>query len=239
MLVRVRSEGTLTNIPRLYAIADTVTRNLTIDEGLSRPTELLKIADRLRDVDLGSIAFVTVPNAPWDQDPNRLVLDEEPAEALFETLREDRSLVTPAPEPSAPAPGPEATSAPVTPDVPAVDPATVPVLVINATTNPDRATELQEILADAGYSQATPFESAPAANTQLVFGTGYESVAADLAAQLGVPEAQVFPNPEVIGVQLVIGADLATGDRVVVPPLGTELRGQTAEQVTCQAASGF
>lgn len=242
MARKVRSEGTLTNIPKLYDIADTVTRNLTIDEGLARPTELLKIADRLRDVDLGRIAFVTVPNAPWDQDPNRLVLDEEPAEDLFETLREDRSLVAEAPEPpepSASAPDGDTTPAPATPDVPAVDPSTIPVLVINATSDPDRAAELQEILADAGYTQTTPYPSAPVDTTQVIFGEGYETVAQDLATQLGVPEGQLFANSEVQGIQLLIGADLATGDRVVVPPLGTDLRGQTAEQVTCQAVSGF
>ncbi|WP_049830967.1 LytR C-terminal domain-containing protein [Arthrobacter sp. RIT-PI-e] len=115
----------------------------------------------------------------------------------------------------------------------------MPVLVVNATTDPERAAEVQEILATAGYTQTSPYPSAPVETTQVVFGGGYASAAEDLASRLGVQDSQVFENTEVIGLQLLIGADLSTGDRVVVPPLGTDLRGQTADQVTCQAASPF
>ncbi|WP_087075727.1 LCP family protein [Arthrobacter sedimenti] len=237
MARKVQAEGTLTNLPKLYAIADTITRNLTVDEGLSRPTELLKIADRMKAVDLGNIAFVTVPTEPWVEDPNRLVLDEEGAAPLFEALREDRGLTEEAPEASTPAPS--ASSAPATPEAPAIDPATVPVLVINATTDADRAVEVQQILVDAGYSQATPYESVPAETTQILFGTGYDAAAADLAARFGVPASQVQFSGTAVGIELLVGADLASGSRVVVPPLGSELQGQTADQVTCQASSGF
>lgn len=233
---KVRAEGTLTNLPKLYAIADTVTRNLTVDEGLSQPAELLKIAGRMQDVDLGNIAFVTVPTAPWVEDPNRLVLDEEGAAPLFDALREDRGLTEQSP---APGPSPSTPSAPATPEDPALDPAMVPVLVVNATTNANRAVEVQQLLLEAGYTQATPFRSVPAETSQILFGTGYDGVAADLATRFGVPESQVLFDAGTVGVQLIVGADLATGSTVVLPPLGGELEGQTADQVTCQASSGL
>ena len=235
---KVLAEGTLTNLPKLYSIADVITRNLTVDEGLSQPTELLKIADRMKNVDLGNIAFVTVPTEPWVEDPNRLVLDEEAAAPLFDALRDDRGLTEQDPDATAPADSPSPT-APATPEAPAVDPAAVPVLVVNATTKASRATELQRLLLEAGYEQATTFQAAPADTTLVVVGPGYEAAAAELAARFGVAEAQVVSDPSLVGVQLQVGADLATGTRIVAPPLGSDLQGQTAEQVTCQASSGL
>ncbi len=238
---KVQAEGTLTNLPKLYTIADVITRNLTVDEGLSQPTELLKIADRMKDVDLGNIAFVTVPTEPWVEDPNRLVLDEEAAAPLFDALREDRGLTEDAPEPSA-TPDASATPAPTgtpTPESPAVDPAAVPVLVINATTDAGRGAAVQQLLVDAGYTQTAPFASVPAEVSQVVFSAGYDAAAADVAARFGIPESQVFLSEQAAGVQLLVGADLATGTRVALPPLGSDLEGQTADQVTCQATSGL
>ncbi|WP_082046319.1 LCP family protein [Arthrobacter sp. L77] len=240
MARKVRAEGTLTNLPRLYSIADTVTRNLTVDEDLSRPTELLKIADRMKDVDLGNIAFVTVPTEQWVEDPNRLVLDEDAAAPLFDALREDRGLTEDEPEPSATAaPATQAPAASATPEAPAADPGTVPVLVVNATSDPERAAELQELLVAAGYTQAVPFASVPAEMSQVYFSSGYEAAAADVADRFGVPQSRVTLDESAAGVQLLVGADLATGPRVVVPPLGSALEGQTADEVTCQASSGL
>jgi LCP family protein required for cell wall assembly len=238
MARKVRAEGTLTNLPRVYAIAETITRNLTVNEELSQPAELLKIADRLKDVDLGNIAFVTVPTEPWVEDPNRLVLDEEGAAPLFDALREDRGLTEGNAEPTAPAPGP-GTGPSTAPEVPEVDPASVPLLVVNATSDAQRGGELQQLLVDAGYALASTFEAQPAETTQIYFSTGYEGVAADLAERFGVPQSQVLPDEAAAGVQLMVGADLVSGSKVVVPPLGSELEGQTADQVTCQASSGL
>ncbi len=244
MARKVRAEGTLTNLPRVYAIAETITRNLTVNEELSQPAELLKIADRLKDVDLGNIAFVTVPTEPWVEDPNRLVLDEEGAAPLFDALREDRGLTEGPVEPTAPAQGtatapPTAPGVPEVPEVPEVEPASVPLLVVNATSDAERGEELQQLLVGAGYSLASTLEAQPAETTQIYFSTGYQGVAADLAARFGVPQSQVLPDEAAAGVQLMVGADLASGSRVVVPPLGSELEGQTADQVTCQASSGL
>lgn len=236
---KVRAEGTLTNLPKLYSIAEVVTRNLTVDEGLSQPAEILKIADRLKDVDLGNMAFVTVPVQPWDQDPNRLVIDEAAAAPLFDALREDRGLTEESAAPSAPASTPAPSEAPATPEAPAFDPASVPLLVVNATTDAGRAAEVQRLVLEAGYTQAVTFESAPAATTLVVYGPGYDGAAEDVATRFGVATANVIADPGLVGVQLQVGADLATGSAVVVPPLGNELDGQTADQVTCQASSGL
>ncbi|THJ67100.1 LytR family transcriptional regulator [Arthrobacter echini] len=249
MARKVRAEGTLTNLPRLYSIADVVTRNLTVNEELSRPSELLKIADRLKDVDLGNIAFVTVPTRPWVEDPNRLVLDEAPAERLFEALRQDRGLSEPTPSPTSgtdsasAAPSSTSSTGSAAPtgsaQAPSIDPSVIQVLVLNATDDADRGREVQELLIEAGYTGAVPLQAQPQEETQILFGTGFDDAAALLAERFGVPASQVLYSPTANGLELVVGTDLATGTSVDQPPLESVLDGQTAEQETCQATSGF
>ncbi|MFC3299233.1 LytR family transcriptional regulator [Arthrobacter agilis] len=240
---KVRAEGTLTNLPKLYSIAEVITRNLTVDEGLSKPVEILRIADRLKNVDLGNMAFVTVPVQPWDQDPNRLVLDEEAAAPLFDALRADRGLTEDAPAPSASASEPtDASDAPSPPEeteTPAPAPASVPIVVVNATTDEDRAAEVEQLLLEAGYAQTSTFESTPADATLVVFGPGYAAAAAELADRFGVAASNILPDAGLVGIQLQVGADLRSRDTVAASPLGPALEGQTADQVTCQASSGL
>src|SRR6185312_9076476 len=92
---KIQSEGTLTNVPRLYAIAEAVVSNLTVDEGLAEIPRLLALADRVKAVDLGKVAFVSLPTQASPVDENRLVLDEEPAQELFRILRKDGDVTAP------------------------------------------------------------------------------------------------------------------------------------------------
>lgn len=95
MARKIQSEGTLTNVPRLYSIAEAVVTNLTVDEGLAEIQRLLALADRIKDVDLGKVAFVSLPTRSAPLDENRLVLDEEPAQELFRILRQDGDVTAP------------------------------------------------------------------------------------------------------------------------------------------------
>lgn len=132
---KIQADGTLTNLPQLYRIAEVMTQNLHVDEGLTSLPTLVGIAGTFAGIDLGRIAFVTVPTEPNPEDPNRLVLDEDPAQRLFETLQQDRSVTEAAPSasPSGQTTGQageseaadDATSAPTAPgNAPAEQPAT-------------------------------------------------------------------------------------------------------------------
>ena len=230
MARKVKDEGTLTNIPRVYRIAEAVTRNLTVNDGLSEVSELLKLAQRLQDVDLTNIAFVTVPTKPYEADPNRLVLNEDRADALFTALAEDRSLTKPSGSASQ-KPTPTKTG-PATP----ID---VPVLVLNGTDRPDRAAAVQKLLASKGYVSTATADANQLEASQILFGPGYEQAARALAKQLGVDEVQLIPSPPSNGIELYVGADFARGTTVEKDALRDDLNGQTADQVTCQSASGL
>ena len=95
MARKIQSEGTFTNVPRLYSIAEAVVSNLTVDEGLAEIPRLLALADRVKAVDLSKVAFVALPTQASPVDGNRLVLDEEPAQELFKILREDGDVTAP------------------------------------------------------------------------------------------------------------------------------------------------
>ncbi|WP_026533089.1 LCP family protein [Arthrobacter sp. H41] len=243
MARKVQAEETLTNLPRLYSIAETITRNLTVDDGLSQVTALLKLADRVKDVDLGNMAFVTVPTEPWELDPNRLVLDEEAAEPLFAAMREDRSLTEPSRAPSPSQSGGSASDeaevpAPA-PEPPAIDAAAVPVTVVNGSGSVARGTRVQALLVAEGYESAQTLETVGAPVTQVYFGAGFDTAAAEIAALFGVDGTQLIPSPSAVGVEVLVGTDFLTGATVTPDPLGGQLQGQTAEEEVCQQASGF
>lgn len=241
---KVKSEGTLTNIPRVYSIAEAVTQNLTVDDGLVEIPELLKLAGRLQQVDLGNVAFVTVPVVPYEVDPNRLVLDEEKADDLFAALRNDRDITKPVQEPmpsasptTDPSAEPEPTEPVPTPTAEELgfDPALVPITVLNASGESGRGQELQEVLLGEGYTQASVSDADDRPATQLFVGPGYEGIAPAVAELFGLAEVQIVPSATAIGLELSVGSDFTEGETVETEGIAGDLRGQTAAQVTCQS----
>ncbi|MFF1828034.1 LCP family protein [Paenarthrobacter sp. NPDC058040] len=107
---KLKSEGTLSDPPKALGIADTMTRNLTVDTGLASAASLLTIADRLKNIDPAKVNFITVPTAPALEDPNRLALDEPAAGNLFAALQKSADLGKAPAEPST-APNPQAPAA--------------------------------------------------------------------------------------------------------------------------------
>ncbi|MBO0907343.1 LCP family protein [Arthrobacter sunyaminii] len=245
MVRKVNEEGTLNNLPKLYSIAETVTRNLTVDKELTEVSSLIALAGRLKDVDLDRVAFVTAPVVPYEYDNNRLVLDEAAATPLFKALVQDRDITEPTAEPAPESPSDEGTVPPAAPEEPAViDPAAVPVTILDATGKSgdagSRDQELAAYLLSEGYAQASAGGQAAVSSpaTQVFYGPGYQEMAEQVAAALGIPAVQVVASNLVIGVSVQVGEDFAAGN--TMPSAGDVggLSGQTAAQVTCQTAFG-
>ncbi len=239
MARKIREEGTLGNLPKVYKIAETITKNLTVDEELADIPSLLKIADRLKDVDLSKVKFITAPIKPYELDPNRLVLDEEKAQPLFEALAEDRPIGEKGPTPSAEPSGSPTTTETTEPVDPSLqfDPGAIPLTVTNASGTPGRDEDISDVLIDLGYVQAQPgaaVEESP--TTQIFYGSGYKAVADAVASELGVAGVQVLPSAAVIGVSVEIGQNFTSGDKLGPQgDLDSDFSGQTADQVTCQS----
>ncbi len=100
---KIKDDGTLSNPAKMLNIADTVTQNLTVDDGLASVPSLLTIGNRLKDIDIGKVAFVAVPTTPAASDPNRLEIAEPAGSQLFTALQKDIDLTDPT-APATPSP---------------------------------------------------------------------------------------------------------------------------------------
>ncbi|MDN5631124.1 LCP family protein [Kocuria sp.] len=255
---KIQSDGTLTNLPELYHIAEVMTQNLHVDSGLTSIPTLVGIARTFNGIDPGKIAFVTAPTEVYPEDPNRLQLDEKGAEKLFATLREDVS-VTRAQDDASESPsggssdaatsgtGSEhatagATSAPAPPPSPTrppLAPATDPLPQSNPEATRGRDNQLVSVLKKAGYVQAeTEKSGAQLSATQIFYNPNWAAAADDVAELLNVSSSQLTASYEVAGVEVAVGQDFVSGDRMDKnSSLPEDLQGQTAEQFTCQATA--
>ena len=91
MVEKVVSKGTLANPVRLYRFLDAATQSLTTDTGFAYLKELVSLGSSLKNIGLDNIQFLTVPNQPYSEDPNRLELAPE-AKKLWQKIRHDRPL---------------------------------------------------------------------------------------------------------------------------------------------------
>ena len=66
---KIKDDGTLTNPARMLGIADAVTKNLTIDDGLASVPTLLTMGNRLKNIDVSKVAFVAAPTVPAEATP--------------------------------------------------------------------------------------------------------------------------------------------------------------------------
>ncbi|MGG5171310.1 LCP family protein [Pseudarthrobacter sp. J1738] len=243
---KIRSDGTLTNVPKMLEIADTVTKNLTVDDGLANAQSLLTIGNRLKDVDLNKVAFITVPWEPSPLNPDAWIQPKEPEAAqLFKAMREDLDLTNPkaTTSPSAtPSSTPSATSSTAastptsTTAAPTYDKAVQPIVVANGTTVPGRSQEITTFLAKGGFTQISELAVDETTQTTVYYGTGFADVARDVAVSLGIPTAQVEPSASVSGVQVYLGSDFTDGTSYKVSTVPTGIVGQTAAEQTCQSA---
>lgn len=241
---KIKDDGTLSNPGRMLGIADAITKNLTIDEGLASVPTLLTVGNRLKNIDVGKVAFVAAPTEPAVSDTNRLQLAEPAASELFAALRKDVDLTDPTAKPS-PTPAasssasasakPTATKAPA---APAYDKTLQQVAVANGSGTPAKAQEVLASLKAGGFTQTSQFDAQAVATTAVYYGADYADVAADVAKLLGIPARQVLPAG-VNGVQVYLGSDFKSGTKQTDAPvsLPPDIVNQTAGDTVCQQAN--
>jgi LCP family protein required for cell wall assembly len=133
-LVRtLKSNATLTNLPRLYSIASAATQNMTLSSNLKSLDTLVAVAQSLQNIPLERIVFVQYPGATGLDGiyANKVAPITAQADSLFELIADDEPFdltdttnIGSVPDPNAPAAAdPSATAAPeaVTPDSAASD----------------------------------------------------------------------------------------------------------------------
>ncbi|WP_377020430.1 LCP family protein [Arthrobacter sp. GCM10020060] len=243
---KIKDEGTLSDPAKMLKIADVVTQNLTVDDGLASIPTLLTIGNRLKDIDISKVAFVAVPTTPAPVDPNRLVIAEPAGAQLFSAMRKNVDLTdptaptTPAPSETAP---PSAEPTETATPAPTYNKAIQPVTVANGSGVAGRAQELVQALVAGGFTQTGQFVAQPVGKTAVYYGNGFADVAADVAALLGIPATLMIPAPAVTGVQVYVGSDFTTGTTFGAgsgggaAALPQDIVNQTAGDKVCQQAN--
>lgn len=238
LLRKVKAEGTLTNPSGLMNIAEAVTQNVTVDQGLTNPATLANIGSLFSDVELNKVVFATVPNEPYELDQNKLQLADS-ADEVFAKLQNDQSLAEPQAED--PAPSAEASSSDTATPGESASPTAVetnfnvPVSLLNASGAENRAEDLAGTVKDAGFSQVNTEDSAVEYSASAVYyPAGYEAEAQAVADALGISDVQL--STAYSSVTAVIGQDFTEGNSLEqqTNAIAGNANGQTADQVTCQ-----
>jgi LCP family protein required for cell wall assembly len=146
MVQEVTSTGLLARPDRLIGVLDAGTKSLTTDPGLNSVTALAGIARSVQALPAEDVSFLTIPNEPWPEDPNRVIWTDD-ADLVWDAIRNDAPLPGQEPE-VVPSAAPSQTEAPepltVSPDAVLVD-------VINAGAPPGSAGAAAEDLATQGF----------------------------------------------------------------------------------------
>lgn len=236
LLRKVQAEGTLSNPGGVVNIAEAITQNVTVDEGLTSIKTLAGMGSIFGQVDLSKVVFATVPTEPYELDANKLQISAD-AETIFQRLQDDRSLVEESPAPS-PASSIEPSTAPSAEEI-RYDTA-APVTVLNGSGKDNRDQDISKIVKELGYVAVspTPADSQYAASA-IYFQPGYTNEAQQIADKLRIKE--VAESASITGIQIVVGSDFTEGDKVGAN--ATEIAGgasgQTADQQTCQQAFAY
>jgi LCP family protein required for cell wall assembly len=206
VLQEATSAGTLTDPPKLYAFLQAATGAVTMDPDLASIGALTSLARQVSGVGLKNIQFVTVPNEPYEPDPNRLQWSSS-ARALWVALRDDAPITVTAP--GTPSPGGSGSpSAPASPG--GIDPATVRVRVLNASGTPGLALTAAGQLRDAGWNVVAVADADVTGQerTRILYGPGELTLARARALSGELPGALLEQAPGLGStLQLEVGTD--------------------------------
>ncbi|MFD5391233.1 LCP family protein [Streptomyces sp. NPDC127074] len=91
LMRKMKDSGTLTSPGKMWDLAQTATKALTVDTGIGTVNKLASLGKNLSKVDLKNVTFATVPVVD-NTDGATVLLDKTKAEPLFSMVRQDVSL---------------------------------------------------------------------------------------------------------------------------------------------------
>lgn len=212
MIRKVLSAGTLANPLKLNKFLNTATSSLQADEALDFAT-LRKLALRMRNVGAGNVIFATIPisnsNAYLRGLGSVVLVDQEKADALFQSIQQDIPPGTPAAKPTTPA-----GTAPLI-----VRPGAIRVHVYNGSDVNGLGRRADRELTDLGFQTVGTPESRGTGATGTV--VRYGSTKADSARTVAaaIPGSTLEAAPELGNViEVVVGSSYSGAQAVKVTP---------------------
>jgi LytR cell envelope-related transcriptional attenuator len=175
--------------------------SMTTDAGMT-VSDLIEIGESFRTLSSQDVQFITVPNQPWTQDPDRVQLMQPQAGKLFAAIARDQTLpkATPTPAPSASGGAQVLTTTP----------SKVKVKVLNGSGVSDRAVQAATGLTRLGFDVTGTGDAASFAYTNSVIE--YASTAdmaevntlkKEISHVTGLLDASLAPGT----VDLILGSD--------------------------------
>jgi LCP family protein required for cell wall assembly len=224
------SSNVLGNPAKLSAMADAVTKSLTVDTQLS-VGNMVQIAQSMRSTQAGSVRFISVPTVPDPQNADRVDLDPAAARQLFNALKYDQTVNrAPAKKTAKKGKGKAST--------PAVKPGQVKVQVLNGSTVAGLAAQTGSQLGQQGFKVTGTGNATSGSATVIQYASPRDLPAAQalLKALSGAQLQQV--STAVPGtVNLVLGS----GFQGLKPPsdLTKQYGGITGNANICKDSSAF
>ena len=139
----VLGSGLLSNPFRLLSVVTDAAASMTTDGGMS-VSDLVGIAESLRNVSSKDVQFVTAPNQAWPANPDRVQFAQPQANEVFSAIAHDVTVpkikVTPS-----------ATTSSGAPQVLTTSPSNVKVKILNGSGNPGVASQAATGLTSRGF----------------------------------------------------------------------------------------
>ncbi|WP_445526290.1 LCP family protein [Streptomyces cyslabdanicus] len=89
---QVKHIGVLTNPKKLYDLADTATKAVTADSDLGSVNSLIAFADGLKGISSSHMTMVTMPVQYDPANPNRVLVQKDKAQQVWNALRDDKPI---------------------------------------------------------------------------------------------------------------------------------------------------
>ncbi|GLK15681.1 hypothetical protein GCM10017602_01630 [Herbiconiux flava] len=90
LLRKIKSESTLSDITKVYGLAQAAAQNIKPSTSLQSPDSMVSLALTLKDIDLAKVVFVSYPVAEYVNDINKVQPVPELADQLFTKILADQ-----------------------------------------------------------------------------------------------------------------------------------------------------
>ena len=164
LVQKADSQRTLYNPVKMYQIANSATKALTVDPGLGTVSQILQMGTGLRNLRSKNITFVTLPTSPDATDPNRLDPQQPQDDLIWQLVRADE---------------------PWSKHLPKTRPGSTRLQVLNGTGISGLADRAAAGLRQAGFNvTSTGNSQSPTANTTVSYPAGQAGAAVTVGGTL-------------------------------------------------------
>jgi len=154
----VLSSGLLSNPLSLLSVITDAAASMTTDSGMT-VSDLVEIAESFHDLSSENVQFVTVPNQPWTQNPDRIQFEQPQADQVFSAIAHDTTVPKVSPASASPTGGAQVLT---------TSPSKVKVEVLNGSGSPDVAVQAATGLTSRGFDVTGTGDAASFAYTNSV-----------------------------------------------------------------------